>query len=313
MTSISNTTPFAWLDVMGLAFVAWALATAVVAWRRTRPRQRARRWGPWLLRVVALLAVLAAWFMLGWGLNYRRKPLTSRLDYDRSRVTEDRVRAMARAAVAALNGGHTTAHAESWPNGSVLVARLAPAFATARRQLGLPSAVVPGRPKRTLLGAYFRAAGVAGFTNPWQLEVMLVPDALPFEQPALLAHEWAHLSGITGEAEAGFVGWLVCMNGDAQARYAGWLDVLPRLLAGLGADERRGVSALLAAGPRADYAAIERRLAAVRPVVRDAAWAGYDRFLRANRVESGVRDYDAVAQLLAGTAFDASWAPRLRR
>ena len=64
---------------------------------------------------------------------------------------------------------------------------------------------------------------------------------------------------------------------------------------------------------RADYEAIDKRLAAVRPVVRDVAWAGYDRFLRANRVEGGVRSYDDVTALLAGTAFDADWHPRPRR
>jgi len=88
--------------------------------------------------------------------------------------------------------------------------------------------------------------------------------------------------------------------------------VLPRLLGGLPRDDRRAVSGGLAAGPRADYEAIDRRLAAVRPAVRDVAWAGYDRFLRANRVEDGVRNYDAVTHLLAGTAFDESWHPRPR-
>jgi hypothetical protein len=214
--------------------------------------------------------------------------------------------------VSALNALHQAAHAEPWPTGRALVARLAPGFDEARRQLRFSSPIAPGRPKATLFGPYFRAAGVAGFTNPWLLEVMLTPDALPFEQPALLAHEWAHLAGLTHEAEAGFAGWLACMNGDVQARYAGWLDVFPRLLAGLSTPDRRDITTRLAEGPRADYAAIERRLAAVRPAVRDAAWAGYDRFLRANRVEGGVRSYDAVSELLAGTRFEPAWRPRLR-
>ena len=52
-------------------------------------------------------------------------------------------------------------------------------------------------------------------TNPFFLEVIINPDLLPFEQPFVLAHEWAHLAGYADESEANFVAWLTCVQGDA--------------------------------------------------------------------------------------------------
>jgi hypothetical protein len=301
------------MDVMIVGVLAWVAFGLAVLARASTGRQRARSLGRFAVTALALGCLLAVWFLLGWGLNYRRARLVDHLDYDEARVTTTRLEELAAAAVRELNAGHAPAHAGAWPRDRALVARLAPGFARARAMLGLPRRIVPGRPKSTLLGFYFRAAGVSGFTNPFQLEVMITPDALPFEQPGLLAHEWAHLAGLAHETEAEFAGWVICLAGDdAQGRYSGWLGLLPRLLSALPAEARRRTLGPLGEGPRADYRAIDERLRRVRPVVRDAAWASYDRFLRANRVAEGVRSYDAVTRLVAGTIFDGAWQPRLR-
>jgi hypothetical protein len=269
------------------------------------------RAGARLLAAVLLAAsLLALWFLASWGLNYRRLPLQARLDHDAARIDVARVQALASAAVAQLNALHAEAHGRPWPADADLPARLGAPFARALRALALPDTIVPGRSKWTLLGGYFEAAGIAGFTNPFTLDVIVAPAALPFERPALVLHEWAHLAGLAHEAEAGFVGWLAGVGGDAQARYSAWLDLLPRLAAALPDEDARAVMGQLGPGPRADYRAIRERLQRIRPAVRDAAWAGYEKFLESNRVASGLRSYDEVVGLVAGTAFDEGWRPR---
>jgi hypothetical protein len=129
----------------------------------------------------------------------------------------------------------------------------------------------------------------------------------------MVLHEWGHLAGLAHEAEAGFLAWLAGVRGDEQAGYSAWLDLLPRLIGALDPGEAREVMAGLGEGPRADYRAIRERLERIRPAVRDAAWAGYDQFLQANRVAEGVRSYDGVVTLVAGTVFDEGWRPLPRR
>jgi hypothetical protein len=48
----------------------------------------------------------------------------------------------------------------------------------------------------------------------------------------------------------------------------------------------------------ADIRAMQARYRTSSPAVRRAASATYDQFLRANRVEGGIRSYDEVLQLM---------------
>jgi len=310
VTGWSNRVGFALLDPLALA----AAAVGVDLWTR-RLRRRARRGGRGraVLGTLGTTATLVAggWlaFLGTWGLNYQREPVTTRVDFRAERVRPEAVEALAATAVDELNRLHASAHARPWPVGLALVARLAPAFGRAQEGLGLAAHVRPGRPKWTLFGPYFRWAAVAGMTDPFLLEVMLTPDALPFEQPPLLAHEWGHLAGYAVESDASFVGWLTCVAGDDQLRYSAWLDLFPRVLGGLAGDARKRVAAPLGEGPRRDYRAIERRLARASPWVSGAAWRSYDRFLKAHRVAGGVASYDAVVRAVVGTRFDDAWRP----
>jgi hypothetical protein len=48
------------------------------------------------------------------------------------------------------------------------------------------------------------------------------------------------------------------------------------------------------------------------PAVSLTAWSLYDRYLRANRVAAGVRNYSEVVQLMVGTRFGPGWRPVVR-
>jgi hypothetical protein len=309
LTGATNLLPIAWLDVLILS----AAATLLVVWGRAlAPGRRRHRWrllGSALAGTVAALALTYVLFLLCWGFNYRRPPASDALDFDPARVTEAAVERLAWQAVAELNRLHPLAHAALWPGDDRLPDILASGFEETQLALGQPWKAVPGRPKPTLLGTYFRLAAIAGMTNPFGLEVMITPEALPFERPAILAHEWGHLAGYAREADAAFFAWLLCMRGDAQVQYSGWLDLLPRALAAVPPERRVRVMADLQQGPREDYAAIALRLRRASPRVLRAAWAGYDRFLKVNRVAEGVASYDRVVALAAGTRFHEGWRP----
>ena len=313
ITGASSRVPFSLLD----AFIVAAAAGLFLFWWRRLARSRAgrrmRAAGAALGWTVVGGAALYLVFLGTWGLNYRAAPLARRLDFDGARVSEQTLERLADIAISELNRLHDHAHADAWPEGRELPVWLGPAFSTAQRLLGAPRLAVAAPPKPSLLGPYLRRAAITGMIDPFFLEVLITPDALPFERPAIVAHEWGHLAGFAHEAEASFVGWLTCMQGDRQAMYSGWLDLYPRLAGSLPAATRARLARRLGPGPHADYAAIERRVReAVVPAVNDAAWAGYDRFLRTHRVPEGVASYDAVVRLVAGTAFESSWRPRLR-
>jgi hypothetical protein len=146
-------------------------------------------------------------------------------------------------------------------------------------------------------------------TDPFFLEVLVNDAVLPFERHSIVAHEWAHLAGFAHEAEAGFVGWLTTMSGDEQAQYSGWLTVYAYAAGAVGDERQARLGFALEAGPTEDLRAIERRVSEAAPRVREVARVAYDQFLRANRVESGVRSYGELVTLIAGCRLDGEGKP----
>lgn len=298
VTPISNLAPFALFDALCVCAVA---AAAILVYRRVR----AAGWTRGLARAAATAAVVAAAaylaFLAMWGLNYRRVPLVEKLVFDPGRIGTPAARQLGDVNVATLNRLYAASHP------AVLsLDALATSFQETIRQLGTPAPIVPGRPKETLLAGYFHQISVSGMTDPFFLETLVASDLLDVERPFVIAHEWAHLAGYADESEANFVAWITCRHGDAAAQYSGALALIGY------AAPSRPLRETLAIGPRIDLLAIQRRYATTSETLRIAARQGYDTYLKANRVEKGVESYDAVVQLILGTALDARGFPRVR-
>ncbi len=314
LTALSNAVPFALLDVLIVAaggVLLAALVSVLGAPRGRRLGMLGRR--AWQGVVAASLVYL--WFVAAWGGNYRREPASKLVDFDRSRVTTAAVAALNETAIGELQRLRPglPVEAAGWPDKAQVAARLQPALGTGTALLGLPGPVRAGRPKTTLLDVYYTRAGVSGMTDPFFLETLLASNLLPFELPAVVAHEWGHLAGLARESDASFFGLLVCLHGDAGAQYSAWLDIFVRTLAARTREERGAVSARLPEAVRADLRAMAARSARDEVhVVRLLAWRTYDTYLRSQRVESGVLNYGEVVSLLAGTRFEAGWKPVLR-
>jgi len=304
ITPLTNLLPVAVLDVL-LVLALALLAGGFVRGARRRGRRAAMaRLGVWIARGAAVTYLL---FLASWGLNYQRVPLRAKLDFERERISQERAIRLASVAVERLNAGHAAAHATPLREES-----LAYAFFDAQHALGSARFIEPGRPKRSLLQWYFRWAAINGMTVPGALEIILNPDLLKVEVPATLAHEWAHLAGYADESEANFLAWLTCVrSGDPLAQYSAWLDAYG-LAAGALPRPLRATLPRLEEGPRQDLRDIAARYERSSPRVRDAAREVYDAYLRAHRVEDGIRSYGVVLQLMLGTRFEENWTPALR-
>ena len=308
VTPASNLVPIALLDIATgglLAFLVFRFS------RAGGRKQGVRAVGVALLKIIAVVYLL---FLIMWGLNYRRVPLEDKLDFDRTRVTRERALALAAESVRRANALYQPAHALAANHGDNR-SDLESAMGSALHVLegrGYPrdgGHLRTGRPKRSLLGYYFRYAAIDGMTNPLFLEVIVNPDLLPMEQPEVLAHEWAHLAGYADESEANFVAWLTCLRGNALAQYSGWLSAYSRAVSVLPRDIRLTLPKL-DEGPRQDLNAIAARYQRSSPVVRRVAQDVYDSYLKANRIEEGIANYDFVLQLMLGTSLGGEWTPR---
>ena len=313
LTSLTNRTPVAWLDVM-VILVAGAMIVMWIVRLRRRRGGVLKTIGGLAGDTTAIVAIIYLWFLAVWGLNYQREPLRAQLDFREDRITREALRDLALRNVRSLNALHTEAHAGGWPELPAVPGLLAPAFLRAQQDLAMTWHAEPGLPKRSVLNFYFTRVSIDGMTDPFFLETLANQSLLPFEREATVAHEWSHLAGFADESEANFLGWLVCMRGSASARYSGWLSLYGTVMSSLPRADREELSRALEPGPREDLRAIADRIQRqALPMASRAGYALYDRFLKANRVEAGIRSYSEVLRLLLGTRFDETGAPVLRR
>ena len=310
LTSASNVVPVALFDLCLVGALAWLVWVWRHPFRHTGRRDRAVVRSLWDTLVGAAAVYLV--FLLCWGLNYQREPLSARLDLMPAAPDAHAVLSLSRDTVRHANALRDQAHQAGWPDAAVNDARLRASAAHVQALLGGQRAAA-GRLKPTVLRWLFRWEGVDAMTNPFGLDVLRNPDLLPFERPFVAAHEWAHLAGFANEAEANFIGWLTCLHGDARSQYSGWLFLYWQVRGELPAGEREALARALAPGTKADLDAIEARIRnGLVPALQQAGWAAYDQYLKANRVESGVRSYGEVLTLVLRTQFDDRWRPTLR-
>ena len=312
LTAMSNVVPIALFDVALVLFALLLIGSWVVIFKRAG-RQRLRSIGRGLVATLTLAAVIYVWFAAAWGFNYARPPLESKLPYDRSRITPAAVRALAEFAIAQANRTHAAAHLEGFPAIDAMPPKLMSALQEVERELGRSRATVMARPKHSLLSPFFRASSVSGMLGPFFLETLLNPDLTGPERPAVLAHEWAHLSGYAPEDEASFVGLLAALRAGPAAEYSAWLELAFTAVGQLQPVTQKLVLEHLAEGPRRDQQAIYDRVVGARVVIIDrAAWASYDQILRSQGVEEGVQSYSRVVELVLGTdALKISSSPQV--
>jgi hypothetical protein len=309
MTPLSNLLPFAILDVLLVGLTVATIVTLTQGIREAWQTRMARKLFRTVAHLAAIGAVLYVLFLLLWGFNYRRLPMPARLVLDRAAPSSDDVVQLGMKAIEEMNRLHTAAHAETfgaeWRN-----ARLRAAFAEVQRALSDATPAEPGRLKRSLLGPYFRWTGVDGMVNPFGLEVLANPDLLPFERPFVAAHEWGHLAGYAAESDANFVGWLTSVRASPAAQYSGWFYLYWQISGEVSDRDRVRLNAALARGPRDDINAVIARLRRNEiPALQRASWKVYDQYLKANRVDAGVRSYGEVVSLILRARFDNEWTP----
>ena len=311
VTGFSNQLPFALFDVLLATAAAWLVIAVFRIVRGPRKGGRLSATVRATANAVSLAAVLYLAFLFLWGLNYRRPALEGRVDFSRSRVTPAAAGALSAKVATRLNALQGKLPRAAWPEWPAVSEALRPSFMHVQRQLRSGWTPRAGVPKWSLLSFYFERAGVDGMTDPFFLEVIVNRALLPFERPAVLAHEWAHLAGYASESEASFVGWLACLQGPPALEYSAHLSLTWHLLPALPAPEREAMIRQLHPDVREDLRAISRRLASASPAVRQVAWRAYDGYLKANRVEQGVRSYGEALDLFLGTRLDEGWVPAL--
>jgi Protein of unknown function (DUF3810) len=306
LSSLSGRLPFSAAEAIVLLLLLLLLLTAarqLVLLRRGRVSWRTRPLAflKFALRAAALSALA---FMLCFGLNYQRTPLSETLAYERRAASAEELERMTRAVVSAVNLNREQAHAGGRPAPPTAeIVRLVEESFRRLPELSATGVGGYGPPKAVRFSAALTRLGVGGLYFPFTAEPNFNAELPDFEQPFSVAHEMAHQRGFARESEANFVAFLVCTRSDDPfVRYSGYRHglALAAELSKLDPARARALLAELGPGYREDSLRAARFWARARGPAGALSRRLNNLYLKANRVKSGTKNYAESTALLVG-------------
>ncbi|MCF0185803.1 MAG: DUF3810 domain-containing protein [Bacteroidaceae bacterium] len=247
------------------------------------------------------LAWIVAWFYLGWGCNYFRHDFYRRLMLQPATFEKADFTAFLQEYTDSLNAAFTKVeHIDA----AATLKEIQDIYRSVPSGYGLTRPQTFQQPKPVLFNDLYNGVGVLGYMGPFMCESQLNMDLLPVEYPFVLAHETAHLLGVSSEAEANFWAYCVCQHSDVpEIRYSGLFSLLPYVwrnaLTVLTPEEvKRWKNSV---NPEIFEALNVQRqywMAKENPVVNRVQETLYNWFLKGNRIESGTKNYNEVVGML---------------
>lgn len=295
LSLIVSPLPFSLEEVVVIGFAVALIAVLVRAIRRKEGFWR------WLGKTLRVALWVVVWLYVGWANNYFRTPLYPRMGIERASYEEETFSRFLAGYTEALNGTAESASVWEWDQ---LEADIKEYYSSQVSDYGYTALRPWQHVKKPLLNPLYSAEGVLGFMGPFFGESQLNKELLPGQVPFTMAHELAHLAGVTSEAEANYWAYSFCRQSDNPAiRYSGYLGLLPYAASSaaslLPEEQYIEWTATLCYKAKVDYATThdyweEKR---VDLVDRFQHWV-MDRFLKTNSVTEGARDYYGVIGMI---------------
>ena len=182
----------------------------------------------WLKSTAITVMWLVVWFYMGWGNNYFRASLYERAGVERRQFDRDEFNRFVADYTDELN---RTAGSVVRTERAQLERDVNSFYCKEPNRLGYSKLHGWQRTKLPLLNPLYSWVSVLGYMGPFFCESQLNLNLLETEYPSTLAHEKAHLAGVTSEAEANYWSFVYCsQSSDDGVRYSGYLHLLPYVI-----------------------------------------------------------------------------------
>ena len=295
LSAFSSLFPFPLMELLVVSLILWLILYPV--WKR----KKSIPWRKILLREMEMLAWVYVWFYMGWGLNYFRHNIYTRLQTPPVAYEEQHFKDFLKDYTERLN---TTYQADTKIDSEILKEHVQTFYANLPSAYGLSQPKEWQEPKNFIFTSLYNKVGVLGSMDPFFAEAQLNDDLPEVQYPFTYAHEFSHLLGVSNEAEANYWAYRACTESSSTAlQYCGYFGLFPYVFS--------NASYLL---PKEDFQAW---IKTIRPEVKEqynqknAYWQEkyspligsiqdftYNLFLKGNKIASGKKNYAEVIGLL---------------
>lgn len=302
LSAVSGLFPFSLEEILVVTVGVWLLGYPLYA----RFRKREKGWTI-VRREVEVLLVVYCWFYLGWGNNYYRLDFFRRSQTERVEYDERQFRDFLTVYVDSLNASYT--FSADFDKDS-LEYEMKALYAQVPSRFGLSTPRDWQHPKRVLFNSLYSGVGVLGYMGPFFAESQLNAELLPVQYPFTYIHEYAHLLGVSNEAEANFWAYQICIRSVSPAvRYSGYFGLLPYVAVNaasvLSETDYRNFLSLIRPEIIRQWEEKSRYWEErYSPLVGAVQHKIYDWFLKGNKISEGHKNYAQVVEMILALPSD---------
>lgn len=299
-----NLLPFSIIYVL----VPWLLYGLFSGLRRLRMAtlKHWRTWSNFFLQLFAWLGLIVSIFYFFWGFNYDRVQLKDRLSWSLAPISPEEFQAEGKLQALRLAQFSSDQREEIGANVTYQHYRL---LETIMRQEASAVAKELGYLDRSRVrcrqlaprGVLLRFS-TAGFYNPLTGECNIDKGLHPLQKPFVMAHEFFHGMGVTGEGDCNFLAYILCSRSKVDyVRYSGELCYWRYMRHTLRRSNEANYQDLLEGLPFFVIKDLEEidevilRYPDIAPRMRDAI---YNAYLRSNKIGDGMANYNRILQLV---------------
>lgn len=297
---LSNLIAFSLWDVFWiLIFLLLVAGIVLVAFKKIK--------FAWLiLTTLQALALLYCFFYFVWGYNYFRPKIEQRVGWKSPKSDEIIFRSVLDSLIIKTNSSYITIKPFEYP---VIDAMVEESYSRLSRDLGIRYPNGTRRPKTMLFSSFYGKLGLSGYFGPFFNEIHVNHYLLPLDYPFLLAHEKAHQFGITSEAEANLVAFIVCVrSGDQRLKYSGYESLLLYFLRD--ASHLKGYKDYLNKIDQKvlqDFRSRQKYYQGLENITLSKMQTAVDdSYLKANNIEKGVKNYNQVVSLVIDWYYNSN-------
>ena len=248
-----------------------------------------------------MIGWVVVWFYLGWGCNYFRHDFHQRLMIFPASYDKGEFMTFLNEYTDSLNATYVRVDNV---NAEDVLEEIKAIYTTIPEGYGLTRPQPFQRPKHVLFNDLYSGVGVLGYMGPFMGESQLNLQLRPLQYPFTLAHETAHLLGVSSEAEANFWAYEVCLHSDDPAiHYSGYFGLLPNVWRNaqglLEEKEMKEWQARINPNILSEWRTQSQYWKALEnPFIGGIQETLYNWFLKGNSIESGMENYNQVVGMI---------------
>ena len=176
-----------------------------------------------------ILSWVYVWFYLGWGLNYYRYNIYTRLQTPPVAYEEQHFKDFLKDYTERLNA---TYQPPTKMNEEELKEHIHAFYTQLPSTYGLAKPHAWQKPKDFIFTPIYSKVGVLGSMGPFFAEDQLNADLPEVQYPFTYAHEFSHLLGVRNEAEANYWAYRACTESNSPTlQYCGYFGLFPYVIA----------------------------------------------------------------------------------